>query len=110
MEKLYIASTNVVELTKLTDKKLKTLPVDAVVSVSLFDAAGAPVTGAQNINMPYEAAVDAAPPVPAIPAGYRGQIASTVALVEAARYNEKITVTQGGNTRLFNVPCLAVQG
>lgn len=110
MDNLTVGSTNVVELTKLQDTKLKTLPIDAVVTVSLVDASNAPVTGAQNIAMAYEPAVPAAPPVPAIPAAYRGQIASTVALVAGLRYTEVITATQGGNTRLFNVPCLAVKG
>jgi hypothetical protein len=104
MENLVVGSTNVVELTKLKDTKTGAFPTDAVVTVSLFDATNAPVTGAQNISMPYEVASGAIPPA------YRGQIASTVALVSGARYTEKITATQGGNTRLFNVPCLAVDG
>lgn len=110
LEILVVGATNVVELSKLTDTKLKTFPVDAAVSCSVFDASGAPVANAQNIAMAYEAAVAANPPTPAIPAAYRGQILSTVALVVGQEYTERITVTQGGNTRPFVKHCLAVEG
>jgi hypothetical protein len=110
LELLFVGSTNVIELSKLTDNKLKTLPIDAVVAVSVFDAVGAPVANAQNLAMAYEPVVAANPPIPAIPAAYRGQIPSTVALVAGQHYTEKITAVQGGNTRIFNVPCLAVAG
>lgn len=110
LELLVVGATNVVELTKLEDSKLKTRPINAVVTCSVFDAGGAPVTNAQNLAMAYEPAVPAAPPVPAIPDGYRGAIASTVALVVGQQYTERITVTQGGNTRVFVKHCLAVEG
>jgi hypothetical protein len=110
LDLLVVGGTNVVELSKLTDTKLKTLPVDAVVTCSVFDASGAPVANAQNIAMAYEPAVPANPPTPAIPAAYRGQIVSTVALVVGQEYTEKILVTQGGNVRPFVKHCLAVEG
>jgi hypothetical protein len=62
------------------------------------------VANAQNINMPYEAAVGS------ITEGYRGQIPANAALVSGQKYTERITATQGGNTRPFNVACIAVDG
>lgn len=110
LELLVVGGTNVVELTKLTDTKLKTFPIDAVVTCSVLDASGAAVANAQNLAMAYEPAVAASPPTPAIPAGYRGQIPSTVALVVGQSYTERIIATQGGNTRPFIKHCLAVEG
>lgn len=110
LELLVVGATNEVELTKLHYKKTGVLPIDAVVTCSVFDSADVAVTGAQNIAMPYEAAVPAAPPLAAIPAGYRGPIASTVALVLGQRYTERITATHGGNVRPFVKHCLAVEG
>lgn len=110
LELLVVGGTNVVELTKLRDTKTGALPIDATVTCSVFDDAGAPVATAQNLAMPYEAPVAANPPLPAVPAGYRGQIPSTVALVVGQEYTERIIATQGGNTRPFVKHCLAVEG
>lgn len=98
---LAIGSDNDLELTKLKVRRTGVLPIDAVVTCSLLDSLGAPVTGAQNLAMPYVAASGS------IPAAYVGVVPSTVVLVPGP-YTARFTATTGGRVRRWDEACIAV--
>lgn len=98
---LAIGSDNDIELTKLRVRRTGVPSIDAVVTCSLLDSLGAPVTGAQNLAMPYVAASGT------IPAAYLGVVPSTVVLV-AGPYTARFTAVTGGKTRRWDEPAIAV--
>lgn len=102
---LKLASTNVVQVARLKDKLTGLYLSTATGSLSLYDDVGSPVTGAQNLAMPYTAGVGSNPGF------YRGVIPSTVALVDGTVYDARATLTAAdGSVRLFHIALTAELG
>lgn len=100
---LKLGSTNVGQIARFKDKLTGLYLSTATGSLSLYDDLGAPVTGAQNLAMPYTAGT---------PSGfYRGVIPSTVVLVDGTVYDARATLTAAdGSVRLFHIDLTAERG
>jgi hypothetical protein len=106
---LIIDSTNVVRLKGLRDPLDTTRPIvyptTAIVTCTLFDALGAPLTAATNLPMPYVAGTTGHS------TEYRGVLPSTLPLVLGASYTLKTrAVDLAGDVRVFSKACVAVAG
>jgi hypothetical protein len=96
-----VGGTNLVELAQLRDHLTGSYPADATVSVTVFDAAGAPLSGATNLPMPYDAATKV----------YRGVLPSTIAFAAGSSYTRVVTVVgSGGDRAVFSKTGVAVAG
>jgi hypothetical protein len=89
-------STNNIVGRGLRDKNDGSYPVNAAVTMNLTDSAGAPVTGAQGIVMPY---VSGTGPQTI----YRGVVPHTVALA-AGPYNAEVIAVFAAGQRRFVKP------
>lgn len=104
-QELIMNSTNVVRLKRLKDDVTRAYLSTATATLDLYDAVGVPVAGAQGLAMPYAAGTGTRP------GEYRGTIPASVVLVKNATYDAHVTaVAADGSTRLFHVPCVAVEG
>lgn len=79
---LYIDTDNLIEITNVTDKLTDDLISDATVTANLYTAAGAAVSGGQNIDCPATSTAGE----------YAGVMPSSVVLTEDAEYEIRVTV------------------
>jgi hypothetical protein len=95
-------STNIVELRGFYDEVSASFPTDAVVTVTLLDAASAPVANATALPMAHVGGTR-------FQSTYRATIPPTVDL-SGASYTARLVATLAGATREMNIPCTAVDG
>jgi hypothetical protein len=89
------ASTNVMRLRKLRNTVTAAIPPSATVVGTVLDPAGAPVTGATNLAMPFDATLSE----------WRAVVPSTVALVAPGPYKSRVVATlPDGTVRRFTDP------
>jgi hypothetical protein len=101
---LTMASTNVIEISRLKDTAAVFLST-ATGTLNLYDASAVPVSGAQGIAMSYTAGTGTKP------GKYRGTIPSTVTLTEGQVYDGQVTMTAtDGSVRLFHIALTAERG
>lgn len=98
--RLAIASTNVVTLSNLQDAVVGTYLESSTVVVTLYDAAGNPVTGATAISMTKVVGTSGASTL------YRGTFPSTVTLT-GQTYNARVTITDAVGVLRIDEPALA---
>jgi hypothetical protein len=100
-----VGSTNDVWLTGLQDATDNSYPTNATVVCDYLTPAGALVTGASGLAMPYVAGTTGAG------TKYHGTIPASVVLSVGTTYTERVTATDfSGNVRVFNSPQVAVAG
>jgi hypothetical protein len=87
---VYVANTNVIELTGLTDAVDNTLISDAAVSFTIKDADGAEVAG-----QTWPAPMDAVDGTDGVPGLYRGIVEDDVAMVADTQYFAHVEVNAG---------------
>jgi len=87
---VYVANTNVIELTGLTDAIDDTFISDATVSVTIKDADGAAVSG-----QTWPAPMDAVDGTDGVPGLYRGIIEDDVEMVAGTLYVAHVEVDAG---------------
>jgi hypothetical protein len=87
---VYVANTNVIELTGLTDAVDNTLISDAAVSFTIKDADGAEVAG-----QTWPAPMDAVGGTDGVPGLYRGIIEDDVEMVAGTLYVAHVEVDAG---------------
>jgi hypothetical protein len=105
MLNLIVGGETDVEIPDLQDTTDHSYPQNATVVCTLYDAAGAPVTGATALPMPFAAGSGVAGGT------YRGVIPHTAPLVVNASYTLRVTVTDtSGNVRPFTRTCGAIDG
>lgn len=94
-----IGSTNTVRLLEALDTDTGLSPSDWTVTLTaVLDASNAPITGAQNIAMPF------VPAAPGFPACYKGVVPSTASLVAGACTTRITATNPTGAVRRFDVP------
>jgi hypothetical protein len=105
-ENITMRSTNGIEITGLRSRATGAYVQDATLDADLLDAAGAPVSGGQNLVLTLvpETANRGAKTM------YRGILPSTVVLTEGAAYTVRTTATQDGQVREFNIAAIAILG
>lgn len=101
-EILLVGSSNVVQLTGLRDALSGAYQNAATVTLTLKDAAGVEVTGETwPFTLAYIASSNGI---------YRGTLAAGIGIVAGRTYYGHITATQGGSTRFWKKPFLAMVG
>jgi hypothetical protein len=102
---LRIGSTNVARLQKLRDAVTGAWLANATVTCTLKDATDTPVSGAEDLAMPFTAGPTGAT------GEYRANLPPSLELAVDAIYALVLTaVAQDGSAREFRLPCIAVAG
>lgn len=99
-------STNAIEVTGLRRRDTGEYVTDATIDADLLTAAGAPVSGGQNLvlSLVQDTVGLRAKTM------YRGSLPSSVVLTTGTSYILRITATQSGAVRELNIGCIAVDG
>ena len=102
---LYLASTNVIKVSRLKDRVTGDYLDNATLTAALFDADGSPVSGAEDIAFTFTAGVGSAP------GHYYGAIPHTVALVAGDTYDLRVrAIAADESERLFRMDLTAKNG